>query len=544
MLKNSRRFIVLVTLCFVSLLAPMKVVYAQSDKDVVFFNRVGFVDPEDRTGKGLAKSIGRQIRKELASTFRFEIIPYVDSSKTLPLSSPELSDFGVKNSLDGFVVGRVSFRNDLLEIEMTLLEAKKTVPFAREFIVLKNYKNPLVIEKGVRAMVAKVVSRIPYQGIVTDVKDRGGTILLNVGRLQGLQSGMSLRMFRIEDVKRNPFTQELIEVSKVDVGELVLVRVDDRVSVAKPSRLIKGQVVTKGLYVSFKPSDKVLAAMASKREEVLAQYERKWMGMEETAQNERKAKEEKQALIEKQAQAKKYHEPETLAGNLPKGSVELQVGISQSNYSMSSDQLKLDRKISTFPLINFSGEYWVVPVFGIDADYQAGFIKLRSVGGNSTKARARPYWYAVHFQYRYILWPGTTNLELISRLGYAWYTNRVSETDSQFLTNTRYRGPSVGLKARLSLTSRLTAGMGVDYLPSLRVDEHPVTSGQDSSSSSIRLHVEGRYRLGSGFWLSVRYLVRDYIVTFSGTGSRAGGLTGAKSKEDLGSLLFGFVSEF
>jgi hypothetical protein len=90
----------------------------------------------------------------------------------------------------------------------------------------------------------------------------------------------------------------------------------------------------------------------------------------------------------------------------------------------------------------------------------------------------------------------------------------------------------------------MSTGIGVDYLPALRVEEHPVSSGQDSTSHSFQFHFDWRYRLRSGLWLSVRYLLRDYIVSYSGTGSRAGGLTGAESKDELGTIMLGLMAEF
>jgi len=533
LLKNSHRFFLSIAICFVIFLISAKVVYAQSDQGIVVFKKIGLLDPEDRTRQGLAKNIGKQIGRELAGTFRFEIIPPPKLAKGLPLSLSELTDIGERNGLDGIVVGVVEIKDKALKIELTLLEAKTAVPFAREFIFLKNFTNPNVMEKGVRAMVAKLMGRIPYHGVVTNVKDKGKMIMINAGWLNGLGNGMKLQVFRIVKVNRHPFTQEMIGVEKIEVGELIVVDADERVSMAKPSRLAKGQVVAKGQYVSFKPSAKVLSTMASKREGLLAQQEREWMALEEAA------------LKGKRDKKKEVKEKRPLEHKVSRGNLELNAGLGWADFSLMSDQLVLDRKISTFLLAGVSGEYWVIPSLGLDADYQIGFVKLdRLSGSGSIDVRARPYWYAFHLQYRYILWPGTTDLELISRAGYAWYTYRVSETDSQFLTNTRYRGPSIGLEGRLPLTPNVTAGIGVDYLPVLRVDEHPVSSGEDSSSHSIRFHAEGRYRLQSGLWLSIRYLFRDYIVDFSGTGSRAGGLTGAKTRDELSSVMFGLVTEF
>jgi hypothetical protein len=318
----------------------------------------------------------------------------------------------------------------------------------------------------------------------------------------------------------------VIGVEKVNVGTLLVVRAEDRVSVAKPLQLEKGQDVDQGQYVVFKPSAAVLSEMGPKRNEILARQEREWMAMEEAAL---KGQEKKR--------------PAT-ARKISRGELALNAGTAWSRYRFNSDQADFKRNLSTYPLVSASGEFWVMPSLGVDAVYQIGFAKIEKIGSSSINVRARPYWYSTHLKYRFILWPGTTDLEVIARAGYAWYVYRVSETDNQFLSNIQYRGPSVGLEGRLPLSSKISARLGVDYQPVLKVDEHPVTSGENASSWSIGFHAEGRYRLGSNLWVSIRYLFNDVFASYSGTGTRSGGVTGAKTKDELNSVMIGFGAEF
>jgi hypothetical protein len=498
-----------------------------------FFKKIGVLNPEDRTHGQYGKRIGKQIRRALASTFRFEIVPQPKLSKELPLSTSDLIDLGEKFQLDGIINGIVEVKGDDLKMELTLLEAKTGVSFAIEFLFVKNFKSPDAIENGVRTIVGKLIGRIPYQAVVTAVQKNGKTVTIDAGRLHGLDNGMQLQVFRIVKVTRHPFTQEVIRVEKVNVGTFTVVRADERISMAEPLRLEKGQVISQGQFVLFKPSAKILTEMGSRKDELLAGQEREWMALEEAALKEK----------EKESEKEKEKMPVPVR-KISRGELAVEAGTAWSIFRLNSDQLEFNRKISTFPLGSVSGELWVMPSLGVDAGYQIGFAKLERVGSSSMSVRIRPYWYSTHLKYRYILWPDTTHLELIGRAGYAWYTYWVSETDSQFMSNTRYRGPSMGLEGRLPLTSTITVGMGVDYQPALRVDEHPVTSGEDSTSWSIGLRAEGRYRLHSGLWLSIRYLFRDFVASYSGTGSRVGGVTGTKTRDDLSSTMLGLVAEF
>lgn len=494
-------------------------VWAESAEGIINFRKIGLFHPEDRTGQQYGEIVGRQIRSELEGTFRFEIIPQQQLSKELPMPTPALIDLGKRFELDGIITGAVEINEDSMKISLTLMDAKRGDPFAKEFITVRDWKKSEAVEVEVRAIVAKLMSRIPYQAVVTDVQGQGEAITVSAGKLQGLGNGMTLQVIDIAKVKRHPFTQEVIGVDPVDVGELIVTRADERMSVAKPVRPKNGRVFARGQFVVFKPSAKVMAEMAPRREELIAQKKGETAALEEAALRERRAK-------------------------LPNGSLALAAGAAWANFSLNSDQLEFERKISAFPLVAVSGEYWAIRSIGLDVSYQKGFVKLDRQDNTSIDVRARPSWLAFHLNYRYILRPAETHLQLIGHFGYASYTFQVTKTDPQFLSRVSYRGPSIGIEGRFPLASKMTADIGIDYQPVLKIDERPVNSGENPSSWSIGLHAEGRYRLHSGFWLSIQYLFKDFIASYSRPGSRAGGVTGARTRDDLNTVMFGLVAEF
>ena len=494
--------------------------------EMIIFKRIGLLNPEDRTRQRYAKNIGNQIRRAMAETFRFEIVPQAKLSKELPLPASDLIDLGKKFELDGIITGIVEVNGNDLKIDLVLLEAKTGESFAREYAIVTNFRSPDAIEKGVRTLVGKLIGRIPYQAVTTFVQNNGRTVTINAGQLNGLGQGMRLQVFQIVKLRRHPFTQEVIGMEKVNVGTFAVVRADERLSIARPLRLEKGQVVGPGQYVAFKPSAAVLSDMDSKKKELLAAQEREWL------------------ILDAAARKEEGHGKPAPARKISKGELAVDAGTAWSAYRLDSDQLVFDRKLSAFPLASVSGELWMLSSLGLDASYQIGFAKIESLGGSSVNVRTRPYWYSTHLIYRVFLWPETTGLELIGRAGYGWYVDRVSDTDNQFLSNARYRGPSVGLEARLPLTLKMNVRFGVDYQPVLRVDEHPVTSGDDSSSWSIGFRAEGRYRLQSNLWVSIRYLFSDLISSYSGSGTRSGGVTGAKTRDKLNSIMLGLATEF
>lgn len=503
----------------------------------IFFKRIGVLDPEDRTHQSYSKVIGKRLRRELAGTFRFEIVPQPKLSKKLPLSTPNLIELAKQFKLDGIISGRVEIVGDALKLELILLNGKTAMPFAREYVVIKDFKSPGIIDRYVRTITSKLIGRIPYQATVAAVRNKGRTIVIDAGQLNGLATGTKVRVFSIGKVKKNLFTGELIGIDEIAVGELAVVRADERVSLAKPSRMKKGKTVALGQYVRFVPSANVLSRVAPRREEILARLEREWGQMEAGAQKEavhREAVEKEAGKIAKEA----------LLPSVSRGRLELDGGVAWSNYTLDADSYEFNQKMTSYPVIRAAAEFWVIQSVGIDADYQIGFFKLESPGGGSVNVKGRPYWITSHLKFRHIFLPGRADLQLIGRVGYAWYTSRLSETNSQFLIDTRYRGPSMGLEVRCPLTSNMAATVGADYRPVVSVREDPATSGETASAWSIQVHAEALYRMHHNLWMSVRYLYEDYKVTYSGMGTRAGGISGAETTDKIKGVTVGLVQKF
>jgi len=357
--------------------------------------------------------------------------------------------------------------------------------------------------------------------------------MINAGRLNGLGVGMTVRIYEIGKLNKNPFTGELIGIDEVVIGEWKVIRADDRTSMCRAVRTSKGRTVNVGQYVGFEPSEKIVSSMAATRERILAQLEREWSGMDAAAQRE--------------ASQKATGGKPTKQSSLPKpsrGRVEFDGGWGWSHYSLNSDSYDLNQNVSSFPVIRAAGEYWVIPSVGIDADYQIGFFKLDSQGGSSISAKARPTWITTNLMYRWFFSPGHANLELIGRAGYAWYNYHLSETNSQYLINARYRGLNLGIEVRLPISTNFSAEFGTDYQPAVAVTEEPATSGENPSAWALEAHAELLYRLDRGLWMSIRYQIENYSASFSGTGTRAGGISGAKTSDQLNNVSLGLVFQF
>ncbi len=495
--------------------------WAQSNSELTTFKKLALFDLEDRHRQGLGKIISRQIWQEFESTFRFEVLPPQLISEKFPESRERLIDLSQRLGVDGVISGFVEDSGGSIKIGLMFSEAKSGHLFAKEVIILKNWKNPRVVDKGVKAMVEKLIGRIPYRALVTDINARNRTIRVDAGQLNGLAQGMNLEIYRIRKVKRNPFTQEVIGIEKIPVADAVVRLVEDRSSSADIARLQKGQGLSKDLYVGFEPSAKVLSQMAQRKADLLAQ------------------RDQEIAVLERRAREKKVAEKPRVS----RGGLSILAGPAWSRFSLDSAQLEFNRDASAFLYIHLQGEYWITPSLGLDAVYDTGFIQFDRVQNVPVEVRARPSWYALHVDYRYLFRPGSRDLELIGRLGYAGYSFGLSKTDNQFFYEYRYGGPSVGLEARFPLSTRLATRIGIEYQPFLKIRESQGSNGDDPTSWAIGFHVEGRWYLGNGFWASLQYLFKGISTDFTGIGTRAGGLTFVQTRELLNTVLFGLALE-
>ena len=121
--------------------------------------------------------------------------------------------------------------------------------------------------KNIKELTAKLISRVPYKALVADIKE--GEIIINAGRFHGIDEGSKLSIFEIKGIKRHPFTNEIINIEREDIGELTAVKVEGAITSAKIKEIKKGKRAEVNNKIDFKPSLKVIADSSQRKKEFL-----------------------------------------------------------------------------------------------------------------------------------------------------------------------------------------------------------------------------------------------------------------------------------
>ncbi|MBI5043683.1 MAG: autotransporter outer membrane beta-barrel domain-containing protein [Nitrospirae bacterium] len=492
-------------------------VYASEIDMELTFKRIAIFSLEDNTKEGYGSLISRSIRNNFIDTIQFEIV-IPDETIKYPISKKETIKIGRKLNVDAVVTGNIKVEEGILKIFTQIINAKTGDLFATENKWIKETPTEENIKKNVKELAAKLIGRMPYKAVVTEIIDN--EIIINVGRFHGIEEATRLIVFEIKRVERHPFTNEIINIEKEEIGKLTAVKVEDTITRAKVKEIKKGKIVEVNNKIDFKPSLKAIADSTQRKKEFLT-------------------KKEKAVAEEK---VKKEAKPEKRSYNIV--GIDAIVGYATNDYSFNSNELKFTRKASSFLTAGFKGELWPVSFLGLDISYKTGWLKFDKIGTTSIDTKASPYWLSTNLKYRYIFTDKPTSPHLIGRVGYHIYDFSVSNSDLLYFNNYSYKGINIGLGAKIPFWDSFGININGDYLPSLSVKEDPVTSGSKGKASGYLLGMGLYYILTDGFILDLNYSYNSYKADFTGTGTRGSGTTNASSTDTYNGINMNIRYEF
>jgi len=508
-----RKYLILILLIYLFLSQPL---YASEIGDELAFKRIALFELEDKTAEGYGRVVSSSLRDNISDSVRFEIV--IPEEQKIPSSRKEAIKIGKKLKADAVIHGSSKIEDDILKISLEMINVRNGSTFATESKWIKGKPTKEIIEKNIKDITAKLISRIPYKALVTDVKEE--EIIINAGRFHGIDEGSRLSIFEIKGIKRHPFTNEIINIEREDIGELTAVRVEDAITSAKIKEIKKGKRAEVNNKIDFKPSLKVIADNSQRKKEFLTKKE--------------KAVTEEKVKKEVKAEKRNYN----IVG------IDAIVGYATNDYSFNSNELKFTRKAGSFLTAGFKGELWPVSFLGIDLLYKTGWLKFNKIGTASIDTKASPYWLSANFKYRYIFTEKAASPHLFGKVGYHIYNFPVDKSDSQYFNNYSYKGIDIGIGAKIPFWDSFGINISGDYLPSLSVKEDPVTSGAKGKASGYLLGMGMYYIFTDGFILDLNYSYNSYKADFTGTGTRGTGATSASSTDTYNGLNLNIRYEF
>ena len=202
--------------------------HADTEVAYVFTNQL--VSALEKDGRfeivepGLIKKVIRE--RQLVLDKKEHRLIITDSAKLL----------GAKVLISGFVIKY----QDIIEVEVRVINVENATIIAAE-----SAKSTTV--SSLDRLVEKIINIFPFEGIV--VFRKGDSIAVDLGKCDGVKSGMHFAVFKEHKVIRCPETGLVIDCDRIQTGIFEIEYVKDKISIAQilvekaPGAITSGQIV-------------------------------------------------------------------------------------------------------------------------------------------------------------------------------------------------------------------------------------------------------------------------------------------------------------
>jgi hypothetical protein len=495
---------------------------AQTVGEALTFKRVGLFDLTDQTQKGYGQKIGELLRKEIEGTFRFEVLRRTETIHW-PVQSEEILRLSQRAGVDLVLAGKAGWADKALKLTLILWEGKTGAPFAVESDLIKEWKEPEGLDQAVRGLVRKLISRVPYKALVTEVKDE--KVRFDAGALHGVEKGLKASVTEITEVTRHPFTREIIGFKIEEIAQLTVTEVNERSSIATLLHVEKGKAIKVNQKIRFVPSQAALALAEAQRKEQLARQEQERVALE----------------------AQRRPAPPKPIPTAPTEKIQLalQTSLLTDTFDFDSNELTFARKAKGILTLELQGDVWFGPSWGLGLAYRQGGIQFDEVDNNPMDVNATPRWIQGGVRYRYRLKAIETAPAVAATVGYQLYQFEVDQRDPTFFVEYAWQGPFLELEGDFPVSSRLGFETTLAYLPLMDYREESVNSGTVSRAMSYRIQAGGHYRFGKRVEVALGYSYEKYMADFSGVGTRGdAGVTDSRVEETYNGFNLNLIALF
>ena len=505
--------LVLILVCVGAFASP-KQVSARGIKDITV-QKILLVQPvlDSEVPPETGKIFKESLLKELVSTFRFEVIDQSIDTIVPPISLKKVRKQARHAGADTIVMSTLRSVGKKMKLSISFVTAKSGDLYAIEKVP---NVDPGDFKPAIKKIVKRLVARLPYKALVKSIE--GNRVSVDAGTIHGLTEGKIITIIEIKEVKRHPFSNELIGFVRDEIGRLTVLAADELSAEAVVKELKEGVRLGVGSMVWFEP-DYATAQEMQTRAEILS---------------DQKLREHNAGVLMKRELISSKRT--SLDSGLDRFSLEVGSGIAWGSYSFRSNNLDFDRDTTPVPIIGIKGQYWFLSWMGIDASYEVGKIKFDSKESGISNTTVTTSWGKSHLTFRHPFSIGTRKLMVETGAGYGIYVFDPDQTDDTVFLDSKYSGVHLKLSGEIQWTPRFSSRLSIEYQPILSVKEEPVKSGGGGKGIFYGLRFGGGYRITRSSLLGMDYRFGRTDLDFDGSGDRGGGVLGSESKELLHGL--------
>ena len=212
--------------------------------------------------------------------------------------------------------------------------------------------------------------------------------------------------------------------------------------------------------------------------------------------------------------------------------------MTRASLGFSSPAALVDTRVDALPTLRLGVEAWPMPSLGLHAAVDVGTGASLAVPGTSEKLAYNRHQLRAGGWYRWQPDPGGTGWDVRLGLGLEARTQSVQAQHPALLVDSRVAGPALEVRVDkyfLGRRGRLSAAARVD-LPFF-VRESPRDSGDPGRFYGVGGLLEAAWRLSSTLEFGLALDHRDQHVDFRGEGTRAAGVTAARTHEQFTTAL-------
>lgn len=228
-----------IILFFISLLFSFETLWAQSstyvstvDRDLTL-NSWGNLPLADNVDGIFARPLNAELKMLMEANSAYR---YLDlQTKGAPLAPEEYEErperaaqLLVKNSIDGFLAGRITKGPRGIQIRLVLFVGKSGLP-----LIVQNQTDITSMEltdlkRHLRSNYQALLEQLPFRGAI--VSRRGNQVTVNIGTSSGIRNGQELLAIQITKVERHPKFQFLVRTEKEIMGKILINKSDEHIS--------------------------------------------------------------------------------------------------------------------------------------------------------------------------------------------------------------------------------------------------------------------------------------------------------------------------
>lgn len=475
---------------------------SQYDKSLTF-KKMTFLPTQDNVNGVYAKSVDETLEALIQKNYKWDFISppvtnQVINPEDLIKNNSLVKSFTKDLKADGFFVCDVRKDPKQISIHLYLFSASSGLLVAEDNLQRPS-DNTEIVQTSVISLMARIIEKIPYDALVLSRTDNRVTI--NAGSLDGVTSGQTLTAIKVIGAKKHPVRNFIIKSRKAILGQIRIVKVDERLSF--------GDILTE-TEAGVIGEDAKITGISSVRYESTP-----WT--KTYTPPEQLLSENNKSVFGKNAQ-------EWIAKNPPtfgKVGADFSIGNFDNNLALA-DGTNLNSGVSAYPRIKVAGEIWITPSIYTDAYFAQGIGQSDNPGGGTSEVSASLTQYRLSFGYNFILRNEFFGPKLTFDLGFSNYRMFIDTTSNSGFTTLQYRSLPIGIGGYVPINNSRTWAIGgkayFHFFP--RLNETPFSSGgnPESTINEFKFYAENKISQRLRWRIGLEFLLLS--TTYSGQGGR------------------------